>query len=267
MIIMKTIRVFIFVLLFLHPLLLRAQEQKKINNFKMGIEYGIDSYLGELALPERIRESNDNGYGIFLIDNFISIPNIDAFYLGVKPEFFFYKNRLGISSGIRFSCFSNTLNPKDNYFFWLLKQEDVRTDYVRILSIKQKSYFIGIPLEIRFFPMRWDSFFQYYIKFGASLNYKVLTHCDIRFHEPAMQVHAQTVEDQFSGLSLFNSYIYPAFGLKFGKPSSPWLNMEVHFPGILIDRQVTSFYETGIGIGVQFSVQIPIGKSAPIGSE
>jgi hypothetical protein len=58
-----------------------------------------------------------------------------------------------------------------------------------------------------------------------------------------------------------------ASGFKIGDSSSPWLNMEIHFPGFLADLQATSFLKTGIGIGLQFSVQIPLGKSAPIGSE
>jgi hypothetical protein len=264
---MITIRVFIFALFLLFPLLTKAQGQKKINNFKLGIEFGINSYLGDRALPERIRESNHKGTDARLFENSSFEQSAEAFYLGVKPEIFLFKNRLGISSGVRFSLSSSTFDAEGSYFLWLLRQKDVRTDYVRISSLAQRSYFIGVPLEIRFFPAPRERYRQYYLKLGASLNYQVLTHCDTQFRDPAMQVHTEIIEDQFSRLSIFNSYFYPAIGFKIGNPSSCWMNVEVHFPGFLIDPQAASFLKTGIGLGFQFSIQIPLGKTVPIGSE
>jgi hypothetical protein len=191
-----------------------------------------------------------------------------AFHLGVKSEFFFFKNRVGVAAGIRVSKFSGSFeSDNSNFFIWLLRQEGMHTDYVRIRSITQNNYYIGIPLEIRFFPNGRELPFQHYFKLGAAFNYRVHTEYKTKFYDKQMQAHAGTIEAQLGEPNFFNSYIYPSFGFKIGRSSSPWINVEVHLPGALVTPQSISFFEDGAGIGLQISAQLPLGKSAPIGSE
>ncbi|MDR2449990.1 MAG: hypothetical protein LBD52_08550 [Prevotellaceae bacterium] len=265
---MKTIRIFIFILpvLFSSFAKLQAQDKdnSKINNFKLGLEAGFNSYWGEVAKPEHVRENYSSPYSY----SFHILPTQSAmvYHLGFKPEYFFLRNRFGISAGLRVSRFSSAFESGNSYpVMWLLRQEDIHTEYVRIRSITQNSYYVGIPLEIRFFPNRREFRFQHYLKLGVALNCHVHTKYKTVFYDEHMHIHAGTVEAQLGKPYSFNSYIYPAIGFKIGRSPSPWVNLEIYCSALITPRTI-SFMKNGAGVGCQFSVQLPVGKSAPVGS-
>jgi hypothetical protein len=94
----------------------------------------------------------------------------------------------------------------------------------------------------------------------------------VTFHNEEMNKYASEVQGQISRPSSSYSYFYPAYGLKIGrfkkdKQGTPWINLEFHFPGVLFAKNIASFFEQNenIGIGVQLTVQIPLGFNVPIG--
>jgi hypothetical protein len=268
---MKTTRIFLLLLpvLFSSFTRLQAQDKSKIHNFKLGFETGLGVYWGDVVKPEQVRENYliyDDYYGCFSF-NIGPSQGAMAYHAGVKSEYFFFKNRVGVTAGLRVSKFSSTFESDNSYpVMWLLRQEDIHTDYVRIRSITQNSYYIGIPLEIRFFPNRRELPFQHYFKLGVAFNYQVYTKYKTAFYEERMNIHAGAVEAQLGKPNSFNSYIYPVFGFKIGRSSSPWVNVEIYCSGLINPRSI-SFLKDGAGIGFQLSVQLPVGKSAPVGSE
>jgi hypothetical protein len=267
---MKTMRVFLLILpvLFSSFTRLPAQDHKKIHNFRLGVELGATGYWGDVVKPEQVRE-NHLMYDNFRHFSFSIDPSqsAEAYYVGVKPEYFFFKNRVGVTAGLRVSKFSSTFeSDNSNPVMWLLRQEGLQTDYVRLRSITQNNYYVGIPLEIRFFPNRRELPFQHYLKLGVALNYQVYTEYKMRFYEERMHVHAATVAAQLGKPEVFNAYIYPTFGFKIGRSSSPWVNVEL-YGSVLVNRGAISFLKDGAGVGLQVSVQLPMGKSAPVGSE
>jgi hypothetical protein len=269
---MKTIRIFIFILpvLFFSFMQLQAQDKDKhkIHNFKLGFEIGFSGYWGDVMKPEQVRENyvyNDYS-GCFSFD-IAPDQSAIAHHVGVKPEYFFFRNRVGVSAGLRVSRFSSAFESDNSYpVMWLLRQDNNQTDYVRIRSITQNSYYIGIPLEIRFFPNRRELPFQHYLKFGVAFSYRVYTEYKTAFYDERMSIHAGTVEAQLGKPNVFNSYIYPTFGFKIGRSSSPWVNVDIYC-SVLINQHTISFLKGGAGVGFQLSVQFPYGKSAPINSE
>jgi hypothetical protein len=262
-------RIFIFILPVLFSSLTKAeaQDKSKIHNFKLGLEVGFNSYWGGVVKPERAREDYSAYKGYQDAWDIGSIQSAMAYHVGLKSEYFFFKNRVGVATGIRVSRFSSDFESNNFYpVMWLLRQEGTRTDYVRIRSITQNSYYIGIPLEIRFFPNRRELPFQHYLKMGVAFSYRVHTEYKTKFYDEQMHFHAGTIEAQLGKPNVFNSYIYPTFGFKIGRSSSPWLNLEMYC-SVLISQQTISFMKDGAGVGFQLSVQLPLGKSAPIASE
>ena len=260
-----------------------AQDQQttKHNNLKLAFEFGMNAVGVQLEKPEQIRENRSSGY-IYMDEYyeygfFTEANTIITKYIGVKPEFFIYKNLIGIASGIRFTMVSSDLVSDRNIFLWKVKEEGLNTEYVRIMDISNKSYLLGIPLEVRFFPKRKELPFQHYVKLGASFNFRFHSENNINFRNKAMEKnYDDLIKKQLPKNKLFSSFIFAATGFKIGKFKEgkmiPWGNIEFQFPYILLtDKSFAfagnSFDDVGFpGVGFQISFQIPIGKNVPIGS-
>ena len=264
----KKCKIIVWCGLVLLPLLTNAQ--KGNISSRIGIEMGYHEFFGNTIVPDRVRSIKSievyetDYYGSYYggYDN-QSDHTIEKAYIGIKYEALFANNTVGISSGLRFSQLSATLDHSSKYnsFVWLLHQEDQASDYLNIRSIKQKNYYASVPLEIRVFPKRSDRFFKSYFKIGGSFNYRFSTKYNIDFQDKEMDKHAETVGSQINKPCTFSGFIFPAFGLRWGKNNNPWVNVEFQFPGFIIAQRKHAFVEPDVGFGIQFSIQIPLNKS------
>ena len=250
---------------------------KKHHNIRLGVEYGSDYFYGDPIKPEMVRENKSSYHSFHDYDYYCGlIPNyqrMNAMYLGIKPEFFFCKNRMGVATGLRLSRYSTTLDSDRNYFLWLLYQDDVNSEYVKIREITQNSYFLGIPLEYRYFVNRRELPVNFYFKAGSIFNYRLQTKNKVEFQNKSMNINTDAVDNQVNySIPDFNAYMFVGFGFKVGGFNTgggkkfPYINLEVHALNIMLTDKVSSFMRSNAGIGFQFSAQIPLGKTVPIGS-
>jgi hypothetical protein len=252
--------VFLMFVLCFHAFPLRAQ------TIKLAAEFGYDAYFGDTKKPDKVRETQSaSPYSDDFHYDFIGPEQIiNIVYLGLKSEFLFLNNRLGLATGLRFSQYFTNLDSDREYFLWRLRQEATYTDYVRIQDITQKSYYLGLPLEVRFFLNKRDRVFRPYVKIGAALNWRLHTSHAVNFHSQAMNRHEDQVSDGIEPPRRFNAYLYPAIGFKVGRTS--WFNFEFHFPYLMLTPGSSSFFDDypniGFGAGLQLSVQIPIGTNS-----
>jgi hypothetical protein len=247
----------------MYPLMSLSQDEKKINNIKIGIDLGIGGFSGDLKLLENIREVPSNySFGL------PHVENISKTYAGLKTEFFTWHNRLGFAAGLHFSDYSSRLSQqKYDYFFWLVGQDGLTTDYARIREINQHNYYISIPLEVRIFTQRKERMVQPYFKAGINFNYRIYTNNDIVFQSSSMNRYSDMINEQLmDNIDNFHVNAYFAAGLKIGR--KPWFNIELQTPGGIIgNSNVSSFIKSSwASFAFQLSVQIPIGKNVPIGS-
>ena len=270
----------IAVLLAILPVsMLFAQDRQTLNhhNMKLAIEFGTNEITGKLMKPEQMRENKSSGY--FSNDKYYEYGYLEksntftTMYFGVKPEFFIYKNRIGIASGIRLTSASSELTSQESKFLWKVREEGLNTDYIKIDDIRQKSYLLSIPFEFRYFMNKRELPFQTYFKIGASMNYPIKTENWVNFTDKNMEKYRNIVKNQLSGNeNSISAFFFGAFGFKIGKYKEerwiPWGNLELHFPYLLLTKKSFEFTGNGyLGIGFQCSFEIPIGQNVPIGSE
>ena len=268
----------LLVLLQVSALFAQDQPTSERHNLKLAFEFGTNEILGKLVTPERMRENKSSGYfidGEFHEYGFFEKNNntMETMYFGVKPEFFIFKNRIGIASGLRFSTVSSKLASHGDKFLWKVKENGLNTDYIQIDDIHQKSKMLSIPLEVRYFINNRELPFQTYFKIGASLNYQINVENQINITNKSMEKYSKLVNNQLSeSNNLLSSFFYGAFGFKIGKYTEgrwmPWGNIELHFPYFLLTKKPLAFTGNGyLGAGFQLSFQIPIGENVPIGSK
>jgi len=262
---MKKWKTEIFCGLFLFPLLMQAQEEKIKVNDRIGIEFGTNVFYGNTNAPDQIRISKS----VYEYDDlYYGYPNsnqvLNNTYGGIKYESFFNNDRLGLSVGLRFSKFSSKINADWNqkYFIWLFSQTETTANYLTIKNIKQGNYYLGVPVELRYvISGKENSFpFDQYFKLGVAANYLLSTTNSVIFYDPAMTKYAGAVEETIKKPSPFNTWVYPVYGIRFGKIDNIWFNMEFNLLGFLIGKDVHPFIHQNVGMGLQLSVQIPLNK-------
>ena len=92
------------------------------------------------------------------------------------------------------------------------------------------------------------------------MNYRFSTGYNIDFQDNNMKKHASLVGSQISKPCTFSGFVFPAFGLRWGRNDNPWFNVEFQFPGFIIAERKHAFVEPEIGFGMQISYQIPLTK-------
>ena len=255
-----------FILLFVAQAQAQTEEIFNIPRFRLGVEAGIDGVFGEKNKPPMIRENHssyydgDNDYYCGFI---FSTQIINSLYLGLKPEYVISK-RFTVSAGVRFSFNSVKYDSDRDYFLWKVNEssDGTNTNYLKIEEITQKSYYVGIPIEIKFFPREIDYPVRHYFIIGTTLNFLATSTEEVSFKNPAMKKYESSVSNQISP-SGFYQYLYGGFGLKMGNTKYPFVNIEFHFPVLVFaDDKPNSLVNMNnvFGFGGQMSLQIPLFK-------
>jgi len=238
----------------------KVQAQEEIitmPRLSLGIEVGANILFGDTDNHERIRSYHNYGslFGFLPeIEN-----NFNFFYLGIKPEYVLHK-RFTIAAGVRFSLSTFTLGSDRKYFLWKVHEEGTNTDYVEIQKISQKKYYIGIPLEVKFFPDVKDYMSKCYFIFGAVLNFLVASDNDVSFRNTAMNKYASDVSGQI-GNPNFHAQLFGGIGLKIGRANRPVGNIELRLPIYMLtnDKSNSLMKENkALGFGLQLTLQIPV---------
>jgi hypothetical protein len=202
-------------------------------------------------------------------DEYGHVTGLYEWGIGLKAEYLVLENKLGISGGLRFSRYNTSLSSGENdYFLWMTGQEGLQTDYVRISSIKQYNNFLGIPLEFRIFFSPKEFPVRFYVKCGASFNYRLKTRNDIQFLNKRMNYLEETVNSQLEvpKLRSFYAIIPVSVGLKIGRRKAPRYNVELYVP-VIPQTGLSSFTGKCAGVGFRFMVQLPVGTPASIASD
>ena len=244
-------------------------KEGKISN-RIGFEMGFHEFYGSTIVPDRVRsiksvEASETGYyyddyygGYYYSSSHV----IHKAYAGIKYEALFFKHTVGVSSGLRYYQTSAKLDHSKKYdsFIWLLRQDEQSSDYVSIRSMNQKNHYVSVPLEMRVFPRKRDSFFKNYFKLGGAFNYRFSTNYKIDFQDPQMSKYAGEIENKIKKPCTFSGFVFPAFGFRWGRNKDPWFNLEFQFPGFIIAQRKHSFVDPDVGFGMQFSVLLPLNK-------
>ncbi len=183
-------------------------------------------------------------------------------YLGAKTEIRSKSNRFGLFAGLRFSRVNSSLGKNqywsDNseFFYLLYKQEGTTTEYLRIREINRASNYIGIPLEVRFFPYR-PRLFRLYFKAATELSYRISTSTEVVFDDSAMDQFQKDVLNKFDGPGNFYSSFSIAAGIKIGRDDKPNINLEAVLPSFVLTNKSSGLVNTISGGGLQLNVQFP----------
>ena len=228
----------------------------------LGLEGGTRFIGSEISNLEYIRKSMPSHYFGYPNDDIRSFSFGN--FVGVNYEIFSLNDRFGLKTGIRYSAMKSSIG-KTNYwssntdfFYWLYRQEGTDTEYFKINEINQKSDYIGIPIEVRYFTAKRPYLFQFYVKMGVELNYLLKSKTNIVFNNSAMDVFEQEVATVLKKPKDFNATLYAGVGFKLGRDQKPSISIETNMPYIFLTPEAAGLVKPFFGSGFQVNFQIPL---------
>ncbi|MBI4647992.1 MAG: hypothetical protein HY738_15755, partial [Bacteroidia bacterium] len=145
-----------------------------------------------------------------------------------------------------------------NYFYCLYRQDGVNTEYLKLKEINQTSNYIGIPIEIRYFPAKRPHLFRIYFKIGAEINYLMQTQKDVVFYDNAMNPYKEDLTAKVGQPKTFYSSIYGGGAISIGRELKPSISIEACMPYLFLTSESFGLVNPIFGSGFQLNVQIPI---------
>jgi len=240
---------------------------QKSSNFIVGFEVGSNFVFGELNPAWNVRQdvgSYDYEYGSMYSG---TATEMTMSYIGIKPELSFFKNKLGISSGLRYTRMNNALSNKSSFFYLRDNVSSSNTDYFKVKKINEDNDYLGIPLEVTYVPFQND-YLDIYFRAGAELNFRFNTQLDIRFLNSDMNPYQQEII-RHTGITTNTVYssFYTGVGIRFGNRNDVKYNLELILPSYILSDNNSSVIIPKYYTGFKFSVQIPVHKTGMVKTE
>jgi len=249
------------VLLFLICLYTGIVSAQEIRQKYIGVEAGLAFFESNMLNVDFIRKDMSS-YSTGYSTNNIS-SNTYKSYIGIKPEYYTLNGKLGGMVGIRFSRVDNIVGKNNymaegnNYFYFLYRQDGLTTEYLKVKQIDQHAEYLGIPVEIRYFPFR-PHFFRLYFKAGAEIDFRLQSKTDFSFDDKAMEIFQNDLTAKFEKPRAVNVLLYGAGGIRLGRKGKPSVSYEITLPYLYVTSEPTALANPIFGAGFQLNFQIPI---------
>lgn len=178
----------------------------------------------------------------------------DRVYYGAKIEVRSKNNKFGLLMGARFSRLTSRIvhENDDSYFFLMLPPSGTTTDYLRIKALRQVSNFIGVPVEVRYFPWGHHRVSTYFLM-GGDVSYRLNTTNHTTFFDSSMAEYEGDVAAVVGDAGTWSSTFYGRAGIIIGR-EKPWLDIGITLP-TFISQASSSLTDASFGGGFYLQVQ------------
>jgi hypothetical protein len=231
----------------------------------MGVEAGVGFFGGETVEFAGIRENRSYYYPSYARDYYScgyvdESPENTHYYFGIKPEYSL-NSSITVSAGLRFVGSSSALESDRDYFLWKVAESDLTTNYVRVKSVKQNSFYLGIPIEMSVALLKRDLRVRPYFKAGVNLNFLIVENTTPYFENDAMNSYKDEILRDIGKNDLFAPVAFIGTGLKIGRMNRPFGTVEIRIPFVLKENAgFSSFVKSSAGFEMQAAIYIPMGK-------
>ncbi len=246
-------------------LVLSALHEAAAQRIKLiGAQAGGYVFFADLGDVKNIRGNLDYSLGDEGRNTSINSILTSAFG-GASFEITSKNDRLAYTSGVRYSRVSGTLTMNDlilfntPYFFYRFRESGLITEYVTLRKIVQKTDFVGLPLEVRWFPFDGKRV-RFFVKGAAEINFKVASNTEIGFYEPAMSALRDQVIAELPETANVHGVLSLAGGVRFGKPDVISFGIEFVGPSAFLATDGAGIVDPSVGSGFLFSILVPVNR-------
>jgi hypothetical protein len=222
------------------------------------METGFTIFSAEMTDDENFR-AEDYDY----LDGVRLRSNYDVIFAGAKVEVFSPNDKWGFSTGVRYSQMTgrvsnqSTLFASEEFFFYRFREDGTTTEYLTIEKIRQRTEYLGIPLEVRLYPFQKRRF-NLYFKAGGDINFRLRSTTEVHFHEPMMSLYEDDLADDFNSPDDVNATLNVAVGFTVGKSGKPKFGFEIPAPAIYLNADAGGIVRPEVGGGLVIFLSIPL---------
>jgi hypothetical protein len=219
----------------------------------VAFETGIDFIGCESVEKDYIRDTNSDLNGIFAPR---MRSEMQKAFVSVKIEKRTSNDRFGFLTGLRFTHLNSRIIKSGfpNFLYFLLRQTGTTTEYLKVKELNEISNYLGIPLEVRFFPYKQRRFRLYFMA-GGELSYQLTTKTNVLFDDKTMEIYQSSAEEIVGKSSTWYAAFYARAGFILGK-EKPRIGIGISAP-VVITNTVSSLNTPVAGGGVQIQFQMP----------
>ena len=192
-------------------------------------------------------------------------PSITSHYNmafgGMKLELKSSNEKWKFGSGLRFIQTSSDISKANepDYFYFLYRQDASTIDYLKVKRLSQTTNYLGVPLDVKFFPFPRMKTFKIYFTAGTQLGYKLSSKTSVVFPDPNMNPYTSEVQSIVEKPNNFIATVHGGAGFEFNKLSWPIVSLGLIFPSIFLSNH-TQLTNPVTGVGFQLSIQLPLKK-------
>lgn len=179
-------------------------------------------------------------------------------HVGIKGTIRSRDNRLGLSTGVRYSHLNSSLGKADYYssnsgfFYFLVRQTNNSIEYLKIKEINQSSHYLGVPIEFTCNVLDRD-IVTYYVKCGFEVAFLVSTQTHVSFVNRGMNSLQDAVTNRFEEPRNVTSTMGASAGVKIGRSEKIIFTIEAGPWGYLNNR-TSGIMDLKGGVGLQMNL-------------
>lgn len=235
---------------------IKAQEPSRL---RIGFESGISAVMGEIDDRWEFRKTwtryPDYGY----YGNEKATAEGEIYFVGLKSEISVLKERMTISSGLRYSHINERISSYNNSQLYLFHPSQQGIELFRIYDMKESLGYLTVPLEadVALFGKirRW----QIFVKGGIQAGVKVHGNTRIGFVSRDMEKYEpEILATAGEGPSDFFSSVYGSAGFRFIFNSQLRITLEHNLPHLFLTKNNFSLFTPQAMPGLQFTIMAPV---------
>lgn len=252
------------------PLVLMSQVEHTYEypRFRWGAEFGFETTAGKAVDMPQIRQNKSAYYNpaynddLYYCGYMFNRYDYTRVFAGFKPEYSL-NHYFSVAAGLRFMYNNSVFNSDRQYFLWKVAEVSQTTDYVRINNFEQNNFYLGIPLELKIFTSKRDLRVRHYFKTGLFFNALVGSSTKVNFVNSEMEnKYDDKIKRQLQKPSGFSAQAIIAMGLKIGRMTNPFGDIEIQMPINLMENQLASSFvhSTPLSFAMVAHIYLPAGK-------
>ena len=217
------------------------------------LETGIDYMVCDPAEKNYIRDDNSPGNGIFAPR---IVSEMRKVYVSAKIEKRSANDRFGFITGIRFTRLYSEIKKSGvpEFFYVLFRETGTTTEFLRVKELRETSAYLGVPLEIRFFPYG-EKRFRLFLFAGSEWSYRLKTKTDVVFFNAEMDIHQTALQEILGTSDSWYATGYIGAGFTIGK-EKPRFSLAVTAP-VFMTNTASILNQPVMGGGFQIQFHMP----------
>jgi hypothetical protein len=253
-------------LLFFSFKILAQEADMKSNHLKyLSFETGANAIIPQITEMDFIRSEAPSYYNQGEPGTNLTGLEWSAF-AGAKAGIYSINNKFNFWAGLRFTTMHASLgksayfSSNPDFFYLLYKQEGTNTEFLKVKEINQHSSYLGIPLEVNYFPFGPHRF-RLGFKIGAEFNFRLQTKTEVNFFNSDMSIYESDIAQMIGNPGSYTAAVFGGFKIQYGNPSKTTVSLEGNLPSYFLTHETKGIISPEAGFGLQLSVQIPLNNS------